>query len=128
MKENTINTTQMNGEYGNASFAHGQVEFEGEAAGAVGRLFKLPKSSKIFGMRVVSDGLGGTATVAVRVTYKDGTQATIKAAAAASSAGSSSMNEAPFTLAQDGTIELLTAASAATGTIDVVCEYEYRGA
>lgn len=128
MKEPTINNLTMNTTYGNLNAAVGQVEFEGEAAGTAGKLFKLPPMSKLVGLKLINEALGASTTVKVDAVDKEGNSTAILPASSTASAGRIDYQGAPVMLDVETTITAITAGGAATGVIDVVVEYIYIGA
>lgn len=128
MKEPTINNLQMNTTYGNLCAAVGQVEFEGEAAGAEGKLFKLPPMSKLVGLKLINEALGASTTVKVDAVDAEGNSTAILPASNTASAGRIDYEDAPVMLDVETAITATTAGGAATGVIDVVVEYIYIGA
>ncbi|MEX2964603.1 hypothetical protein [Microbulbifer sp. TYP-18] len=128
MKEPTIHNLQMNTTYGNLNAAVGRVEFEGEAAGAEGRLFKLPPMCKVVGLKLVNDALGASTTVKVDAVDKAGNRTAMLSPANTATAGRVDYDGAPVMLDVATTIAATTAGGAATGVIDVVLQYIYIGA
>lgn len=111
--------------------AHGQATLASAAIGDKVRLNKLFAGTKIYGVKLVNAALGMGTTVSVGFEYVDG-QAGGGAAAliAATSTASAATREgatAPVTLAYDAYVTATVGGAAATGQIDTVVTYEFKG-
>ena len=111
--------------------AHGQATLAAAAIGDKVRLNKLFAGTKIYGVKLVNAALGASTTVSVGFEYVDG-QAGGGAAAliAATSTASAATREgatAPITLAYDAYVTATVGGAAATGQIDTVVTYEFKG-
>ncbi|BBM03789.1 hypothetical protein [Microbulbifer sp. GL-2] len=127
MKTPNINTIQQNGEYGNLCVATGKAIYEGDPAGTIGSIIKLPAMTKIIGLRMVNDALGSSTTVEVSaVSDSDGTQ--VLPATSTASAGAESYSGKSILLPEPTALQLTLAGGSATGDVECIVEYVYVGA
>lgn len=112
--------------------AHGQATLAAAAIGDKVRLNKLFAGTKIYGVKLVNAALGASTTVSVGFEYVDGQSgggaaALIAATSTASAAVTREGATAPVTLAYDAYVTATVGGAAATGQIDTVVTYEFKG-
>lgn len=112
--------------------AHGQATLASAAIGDKVRLNKLFAGTKIYGVKLVNAALGASTTVSVGFEYVDGqagggAAALIAATSTASAAVTREGATAPVTLAYDAYVTATVGGAAATGQIDTVVTYEFKG-
>lgn len=112
--------------------AHGQATLAAAAIGDKVRLNKLFAGTKIYGVKLVNAALGASTTVSVGFEYVDGQSgggaaALIAATSTASAAVTREGATAPITLAYDAYVTATVGGAAATGQIDTVVTYEFKG-
>jgi hypothetical protein len=112
--------------------AHGYVTLAAAAIADKVRLNKVYAGTKIYDVKMVFDDLGTGTTVAVGFEYVNGesggsTTAFLPATDVATAAGSARSAAAPVTLAYDAYIIATIAGGTATGKLDVVSTYEFKG-
>lgn len=114
-----------------AAFAHGTVTLAAAAIADKVRLVKLFAGTKIHDARMINAALGASTTVSVGIEYCNGESAAVPAAILAAtstaSAASTRMANAPVTLAYDAYVTATVGGAAATGLLDVVVAYEFKG-
>lgn len=112
--------------------AHGYITLAAAQVGDKVRLTKLYQGTKIYDVKMVNAALGASTTVSLGFEYVDGQAggsatallpATSTAAAAATREGA----VAPITLAYDAYIIATIGGAAATGQLDSVVTYEFKG-
>lgn len=112
--------------------AHGYATLASASIGDKVRLVKLFAGTKIFDTKMVNAALGGSTTVSVGFEYANGeagggAAALIAATSTASAAGTRQSTVAPLTLAYDAYITATVGGATATGQLDVVVTYEFKG-
>lgn len=112
--------------------AHGQATLASAQIGDKVRLNKLFAGTKIYGVKLVNAALGASTTVSVGFEYVDGqagggAAALIAATSTASAAVTREGATAPVTLAYDAYVTATVGGAAATGQIDTVVTYEFKG-
>ena len=112
--------------------AHGQPTLAAAAIGDQVRLNKLFAGTKIYGVKLVNAALGASTTVSVGFEYVDGqagggAAALIAATSTASAAVTREGATAPVMLAYDAYVTATVGGAAATGQIDTVVTYEFKG-
>jgi hypothetical protein len=113
--------------------AHGYVTLASAQIGDKVRLNKVYAGTKIYDVKFVNAALGASTTVSIGYEYVNGeaggSATALMAAAATSSAGTSrqSGNIPPVTMDYDAYIIATIAGGAATGKLDVVTSYEFKG-
>ena len=112
--------------------AHGQATLAAAAIGDKVRLNKLFAGTKIYSVKLVNAALGASTTVSVGFEYVDGqagggAAALIAATSTASAAVTREGATAPVTLAYDAYVTATVGGAAATGQIDTVVTYEFKG-
>jgi len=127
----TLTEVQNSGQHGNLSVAHGKHTLAAAAIADKVLLLKLYAGSKVYGVKLVNAALGASTTVSVGYENADGTAggsatAFINAQSTAS-AGATRSSTAPVTLTKDAIISLTVGGAAATGQVDVVVDFEFRG-
>lgn len=112
--------------------AHGYMTLAAAQVGDKVRLNKLYQGTKIYDVKMVNAALGASTTVSLGFEYVNGESggsatallpATSTAAAAATREGA----VAPITLAYDAYIIATIGGAAATGQLDSVVTYEFKG-
>lgn len=112
--------------------AHGYMTLAAAQVGDKVRLNKLYQGTKIYDVKMVNAALGASTTVSLGFEYVNGESggsataflpATSTAAAAATREGAI----APITLAYDAYIIATIGGAAATGQLDSVVTYEFKG-
>ncbi len=112
--------------------AHGYITLAAAASGDKVRLTKLYAGTKIYDTRITYGDLGTGTTVSLGFEYVNGESggsatALLAATDAATAAGSASGVHAPITLAYDAYIIATIGGAAATGQLDSVVTYEFKG-
>ncbi len=123
------------GEYGNQSVKHKQITPAAVPAnGEAYRFFRLPANTLVNDLRYVNAALGGTGvTLSFGYRHVDGSSnqdAAFIAATAAVAAGNGRMTVAPVLLTKESYIVAVVGggAPANAAAVDVVVNYEYKGA
>ena len=126
----TLQETVYSGECP-AAFAHGSVTLASAQIGDKVRLSKLFAGTKIYDVKAVHAALGSGVTVDLGFEYVNGesggNSTAFLSADAESAAGKSSSAVAPLILAYDAYIIATIGGGAATGKLDVVVAYEFKG-
>jgi hypothetical protein len=112
--------------------AHGYVTLAAAQIGDVIRLNKVYAGTKVFDARMVAADLGTGTTLALGFEYANGeaggsATAFLAATDVATAASSTQMSAKPVTLAYDAYIIATVAGGAATGQLDTVLTYEFKG-
>lgn len=112
--------------------AHGYVTLAAAQIADKVRLTKLFAGTKIFSAKMINAALGAATTVSLGFEYVDGSSgggaATLIAATATSSAAVTREGAiAPITLTGDAYITATIGGAAATGQLDSVIQYEFKG-
>lgn len=129
----TLNDVQYSGDCPLA-VAHGSVTLAAAAIADKVRLVKLYAGSKIHDIKMVNAALGADTTVSLGWEYCDGTSgggaAVLLAATATNAAATTRMtgNMPPTVLAHDAYITATIGGAAATGKLDVMTTFEFKGA
>lgn len=126
----TLAEIQNSGQHGNQSVSHCKYTFNANPAGDKLQAIKLYAGSKITDVRVINAALGAGTTVSVGYETLDGLTSAPTAFINAQStvaAGRILTAAAPLTLTKDSIINLTIGGGAATGQVDLVVEYDYRG-
>ena len=127
----SVNETQFSGQYGNSSVATGTYTAAAAAINDTVALIKLYAGSKITGARLVTGALGAGTTVDFGFVNVDGSAGGQPAQflSGQSTAATGSFNSAtrPFTLAKDAFVQVTFKGGPATGFVDAIIEYEFRG-
>lgn len=131
----TINaTTLMDTIYSGecpAAFAHGQATLAAAQVGDKVRLNKVYAGTKVFAAKLINAALGAGTTVKLGFEYCNGESGSNDAAfLGATNTAAAGMNQsaaAPITLAYDAYIIATIGGAAATGQIDSVLSFEFRG-
>ena len=111
--------------------AHGSVTLASAAIADKVRLVKLYAGTKVHDVKMVNAALGASSTVSVGYEYVNGeaggsATAFIGATSTASAAATRSA-VAPVTLAYDAYIIATVGGAVATGLVDVVTTFEFKG-
>lgn len=126
----TLQDTQYTGDCPAAS-AHGIFTFASTPAADVVRMVKLYAGTKIYDLRLINAALGASTTISVGFSYVNGEAgggaAALLAATNTASAASTRMALAPVTLDFDAFITVTVGGATATGRIDLVVDYEFKG-
>jgi hypothetical protein len=129
--------TQFSGQYGNASVAHGTYNPATPQINDTVYLLKLYAGTKITGVDLLNGANGAATTLDLGFVNVDGTAGGVTtqffAAAATSASARSRSLTRPITLTKDayivGTFKGAAGAAAGAGNyIDVLVEFEFRGA
>ena len=112
--------------------AHGYITLAAAAIADKVRLTKLFAGTKVYDVKMVNAALGASTTVAIGFEYCDGTAggtaaAFIPATATSAAAGTREALIAPITLTYDAYIIATIAGGVATGALDVITTYEFKG-
>lgn len=112
--------------------AHGYITLAAAASGDKVRLNKVYAGTKVLDLKMVFADLGTGCTVSVGYEYVNGeaggsATAFLGATDVATAAGSARSAAAPVNLAYDAYIIATIGGAAATGQLDVVTTYEFRG-
>jgi len=114
-----------------AAAAHGYVTLAAAQIGDVIRLNKVYAGTKVLDAHMVADALGAGTTLALGFEYVNGeaggSDTAFLAPTATTAASSTHMSSKPVTLAYDAYIIATVAGGAATGQLDTVLTYEFRG-
>lgn len=126
----TLQDVQYSGDCPLAN-AQGSITLAAAAIADKVRLVKLYAGTKIYDVRMINAALGAGSTVSLGFEYVDGTAgggaAVLLAATSTASAASTRASVAPVTLAYDAYITATVGGAAATGLLDVVVTYEFKG-
>ena len=112
--------------------AHGYITLAAAQIADKVRLIKLFAGTKIYAAKMVNAALGASSTVSLGWEYADGTSgggaaALIAATSTASAAVTREGAIAPITLLYDAYITATVGGAAATGQLDAVIQYEFKG-
>lgn len=112
--------------------AHGYATLAATPVADKVRLLKLFAGTKIHDVKLVNAALGASTTVSLGFEYVDGqaggsATALLPATSTASAAGTRSGAIAPVTLEHDAFVTATIGGAAATGKIDAVITYEFKG-
>ena len=114
-----------------AAFAHGQATLAAAQVGDKVRLNKVYAGTKVFAAKLVNAALGASTTVKLGFEYCNGeaggNDAAFLPATSTAAAGVSRSAAAPVTLNYDAYIIATIGGAAATGQIDSVLSFEFRG-
>lgn len=127
----SLQDTQYSGECPLAS-AHGYITLAAAQIGDKVRLNKLFAGTKIVDTHMIFADLGTGVTVSIGYEYANGeaggsATALLAATDVATAAGDARSKHAPVTLAYDAYITATVAGGAATGQLDTVLTYEFKG-
>ena len=112
--------------------AHGYITLASAASGDKVRLNKVYAGTKIYDIKLVNAALGASTTVSLGYEYVNGeaggsATALLAATATSSAAATRQGAVAPITLAYDAYITATIGGGTATGQVDVVTTYEFKG-
>lgn len=112
--------------------AHGYITLAAAASGDKVRLNKLYAGTKIYDARMINADLGTGTTMSLGFEYVNGeaggsATAFFNAADVATAAASNQTTAAPITLAYDAYVIATVGGAAATGQLDTVLTYEFKG-
>jgi len=112
--------------------AHGYINLAGAASGDKIRLNKLFAGTKIYDARMIAADLGTGTTLSLGFEYVNGeaggsATALLGATDVASAATSTQTAVAPFTLQYDAYLIATVGGATATGQLDTVVTYEFKG-
>jgi hypothetical protein len=112
--------------------AHGYVTLAAAASGDKIRLNKVYAGTKVMDARLITGDLGTGTTMSLGFEYVNGeaggsATAFLGATDVASAAASTQTAAAPVTLAYDAYIIATIGGAAATGQVDTVVTYEFKG-
>jgi hypothetical protein len=132
----TVAETQFSGQYGNQSIAHGTYSPNAAAINDTVFMLKLFAGTKITGFRLCNGANGAGTTADVGLQSVDGTVPNLTyffAGQATSATGSATSQARPIYLAKDTYVVVTfkgaaTSAAGAGNYLDVVVDYEFRGA
>ena len=127
----SLQDTQYSGDCPLAN-AHGYVTLASAAIADKVRLNKLYAGTKIYEVKMVNAALGASSTVSLGFEYVDGQSggsatALLAATSTASAAATREGAIAPIVLAYDAYITATIGGAAATGQLDTVVTYEFKG-
>lgn len=130
LNASTLNDVQYSGDCPLAN-AQGSYTLAAAAIADKVRLVKLYAGTKIYNTKMVNAALGASTTVSLGFEYVDGQAgggaAVLLAATSTASAASTNGATAPVTLAYDAYVTATIGGAAATGLIDAVVTYEFKG-
>jgi hypothetical protein len=130
LNASTLADTQYSGDCPLAN-AQGTITLASAAIADKARLVKLYAGTKIYDVKLVNAALGASTTVSLGFEYVDGTAgggaAVLLAATSTASATATRGVGVPVTLAYDAYITATVGGAAATGQIDAVVTYEFKG-
>ena len=126
----TLQDVQYSGDCPSA-FAHGAVTLAAAAIADKVRLVKLYAGTKVFEANMINAALGASTTVSIGFEYVNGeaggsATAFIPATSTASAARVESAVK-PIVLAYDAYIIATVGGAVATGTLDVIVSFEFKG-
>ena len=112
--------------------AHGYITLASAQVGDKVRLNKLYAGTKVYDVKMVNAALGASSTVSLGFEYANGESggtatAFLAATSTASAAGTRESTVAPLVLAYDAYIIATVGGAAATGQLDTVVTYEFKG-
>jgi hypothetical protein len=126
----TLQNVQYSGECP-AAHAHGQVTLAAAQIADKVRLVKLFAGTKVYSCKMINAALGAGTTVSVGFEYVNGEAgggaATLIAATATNAVAKTDSGAAPVVLDYDAYITATVGGAAATGLLDVVLGFEFRG-
>ncbi len=127
----TLQETQYSGDCPLA-VAHGSVTLASAAIADKVRLVKLYAGTKLYDVHMVFADLGTGTTVSVGYEYVNGeaggsATALLAATDVATAAGDANSKFAPITLAYDAFITATIGGGTATGQLDVMTTFEFKG-
>ena len=127
----SLQDTQYSGDCPLAN-AHGYITLAAAAIADKVRLVKLYAGTKVYDVKMVNAALGASTTVSVGYEYVNGeaggaATSFIAATSTSSAAGTRQTTVAPIVLAYDAYITATIAGGAATGQLDVITTYEFKG-
>ncbi len=112
--------------------AHGYATLAGAAVGDKVRLNRVYAGTKVYDARMVTAALGAGALAALGFEYVNGEAGSdavaFFAATDVSAASNSRTSKKPVTLQYDAYITATISGAAATGAIDTIVTYEFKGA
>lgn len=111
--------------------AHGTATLAAAQVGDKVRLNKLYAGTKVYGAKLINAALGASSTVKLGFEYANGesggNDAAFLAATATNAAAKTDSATAPVTLAYDAYVIATVGGAAATGQIDSVLTFEFKG-
>ena len=112
--------------------AHGYITLASAQIGDKVRLNKLYAGTKVYDVKMVNAALGASSTVSLGFEYANGESggtatAFLAATSTTSAAGTRESTVAPLVLAYDAYIIATVGGAAATGQLDTVVTYEFKG-
>jgi len=111
--------------------AHGSANLAAAQVGDKVRLNKLFAGTKVYAAKLINAALGANTTVKLGFEYANGeaggNDAAFLAATATNAAGRTDAAVAPVTLAYDAYVIATVGGAAATGQIDSVLTFEFKG-
>jgi hypothetical protein len=126
----TLANTEYSGEAPLAP-AHGSIVLAAAPIATKVRLNRLFAGSKIYNCKMVNAALGASTTVSVGWEYADGSAgggaAALIPATSTAAAAKTDSAVAPTVLTGDAYITATIAGAAATGQLDVMTEFEFKG-
>jgi hypothetical protein len=122
------------GEEGNRSADHGSHTLAAAAIADTVDLLPIPAGAKLLGLHMINAALGAGATISLGFRNKDGSTnaaasaTALLAATAAATAGTRTASVfVPIEFAVDAVLYATVGGAAATGRIDVITDYIYKG-
>lgn len=128
----TMRNQVANGTFGDANSAHAYADLSAAAINDVVDLVRIPAGSRIDDVKLVHGAMGATTQLQVGYRYEDSANGAavpnhFLAAAASSSAGTRRSDKAPIEFDAPVVLTVTVTGAAATGRIDAVIGYVYRG-
>lgn len=130
----TMKNNVYTGEEGNRSADHGTHTLAAAAISDTVDLLPIPAGTKLLGVEMINAALGAGVTISLGFRNKDGTAnaaasaTALLAATAAATAGTRTKSVfVPIEFTTDAVLYATVAGAAATGRIDVVTDYIFKG-
>ncbi len=120
-----------NGTFGNLCKTEGAAIFSADAAGTEIHVLRLEPGTKLYGCKAFHDALGASTNLKVGYRYVDESDGAAVDDAFGSessvSSGSVEWSGKPVTLEMPAILTITVTGGAATGSVQVIPEYEYLG-
>ncbi len=128
----TMRNQVTNGTFGDANAAHSYAELSAAQIGDVVDLVRLPPGTRVDDVKFVHGALGALTTLSMGYRYEDAANgaavpAHFLAAGASAAAGTRRSDAAPIEFDYPVILTVTVAGAAATGRIDALTGYVYRG-
>jgi hypothetical protein len=133
MKAPTMNNRMFNGTYGNVSKERMYATLAAAPIGEVVELGEFDAGTLFYGLDTINAALGASTTLSFGYKYVDGANGSaaptefLAAASTASAGVRSTAKRVPVEFPYPVILTATVGGAAATGRIDVIAEYVYRG-